>query len=225
MRKEIEILRNEVETALRSCLALNQFKRSLGCEECTEKINENIYFWMVFERSVQASMFIGLRRLFENENDTFNFQMMINLFRANIGEFSKSSLRQRKIEGSANASEWIDRYMDDAHEATEDDFCRLSRLAKSKNKQIKEISIKIASKVYAHAIHDDREISNELMSDLKISDVEDALNAIWHVYQQIWQMYENGRSPEMEIGKYPYEKEIVDAVSKQIGCTCLKTDA
>src|SRR4051812_2748765 len=115
MRRNIENLRKEVESTLRTCLALKQFRHSLRCKECTEKINENVYFWIIFQTSLQTNMFIGLRRLFDNGQDTFNFQKMIGLCKKNVGEFSKESLRQRKVHGSDNAEEWIESYMEDIY--------------------------------------------------------------------------------------------------------------
>lgn len=222
MRDNIGSLRKEAETALRLLYALEQFKQSLSCEECVEKINKNVNFWLIYERSVQTSLFLGIRRLYENKAHTFNFQKIVDLCITNIELFSKQSLRSRKVSGSANASEWIDGYMEDVYEPTKDDFNSLAKVVRQNSKKMKGIYSDVANTVYAHAVHTDHLAISAKMQDLKLDEIEIALNSVWHVYDQIWQMYENGASPDLEIKAYPYKKEIIDSIIQQLGCECLQ---
>lgn len=220
MRQNINHLRNEVETTLRTFLALKQFRTSLTCKECVKKINDNFHFWKILDRSLQTSMFIGIRRLFDSGKDTFTFYRAINDFQENIQEFSKESLRKRKMDSSTNASEWIDEYMKDVHDVTTDDFKMLKKIVGVSSQDIKKFAEKEISQIYAHAIVLDYVTQNMKLNDLNFEKIELALNAIWHVYEQVWQMYENGKKPVNIVTAYPYEKEVSDAISRQISCVC-----
>jgi len=220
MRDHINNLRKEAETTIRVLYALKQFRHSITCKECVKKINKNTYFWQIYECSLRTNLFIGIRRLYENKNGTFNFQKFIEMCIANVDLFSKESLRKRKLENSKNANEWIDEYMSNTYEVSEDDFTSLSRLVKNNSKKMKSIYSNVASTIFAHAVHIDHEIMHEMMKDLDFDEIEKALNSIWHVYEQIWQMYENGREPYLEIKVYPYKKEVIDSVAIQVGCKC-----
>ena len=135
MREHIDNLRKEAETSLRVLYALMQFRQSITCKECVEKINENAHFWLIYESSVRTNLFIGIRRLFENKTNTFNFQKFIESCIISIKAFSKAEVRERKIKSSANANEWIDNYMSGVCEPSENDFNSLSRLVKENSKK------------------------------------------------------------------------------------------
>lgn len=220
MRDSIDSLRKEAETTLRVLYALEQFRRSLSCEDCVEKINKNAYFWLIYESSVRTNLFLGIRRLYENKADTFNFQKFVELCIENVESFSKQSLRSRRLSGSSNASEWIDGYMEDVYEPTKEDFNSLAKVVRQNSGKMKGVYSDVASKVFAHAVHTDHASIFAKMQDLNFDEIETALNSIWHAYDQIWQMYENGRSPVLEIKAYPYKKEIIDSVIQQLGCEC-----
>lgn len=220
MRYHIDNLRKEAETTLRVLYALMQFRHSITCKECVDQINKNADFWLIYESSIRTNLFIGIRRLYENKADTFNFQKFIERCENNIEEFSKKSIRKRKINGNDNAHEWIDEYMESVYEATLEDFRSLSRFVRDNSKKMKGMYTNVASTIFAHAVHIDRPEIYDMMKDLELEEIETALNSIWHAYEQIWQMYENGRKPSIQIRPYPYKQEVVNSVANQVGCKC-----
>jgi len=217
MRNQIDNLRKETETTLRVLYALRQFRLFLTKHDDVEKINTNVHFWLIYESSLRTNLFLGIRRLYEGKSDSFNFQTFIYYCIKNVAKFSKESLRARKIAASANAGEWIDNYMKDVHEPTEDDFKKLAIGVRRNSKKMKGIYTEAASKIYAHAIHVDHASISSITNQLNFDEMESALLSIWHTYEQIWQMYENGREPQFDIGSYPYEQEVIDSVIKQLG--------
>lgn len=220
MRDRIDSLRKEAETTLRVMYALMQFRHSITCKECVDRINENVHFWLIYESSTRTNLFIGIRRLFENKANTFNFQKFIESCIQNIQSFSRAALRERKLESSTNAHEWVDGYMEDIYEPKQDDFISLSRLVRDNSKKMKGIYSTVASEVFAHAVHTSHPVIYDMMKDLEFEEIEKALNSIWHVYEQIWQLYENGKQPNIEVRLYPYKEEIFGSVIKQVGCKC-----
>lgn len=220
MRNLIDNLRKEAETTLRALYALKQFRKSITCPECVEKININAPFWLLYESSTRTNLFIGIRRLYENEGNTLNFQSVIEYCRENISEFSKASLKARKLEASDDAEEWINDYLANAYEPTAEDFDALARVVRQNSKRMRSIYTTVASTIFAHAVHVDYPVVEEIMKDLNFSEMEKGLDSIWHAYNQIWQMYENGRKPELDVVEYPYRHEVTESVAKQIGCEC-----
>lgn len=128
------------------------------------------------------------------------------------------ALRKRKSAGSANAQEWIDEYIRDVYVATEEDFKSLARLVRENSKNMKGVYSNAATKIYAHAIHLDYAAMSEVSEKLNFDEIEQALTSIWHAYEQVWQMFENGRRPSLEVKSYPYAQEVIDCVSKQVTC-------
>lgn len=217
MRDLIDNLRKETETTLRVFYALRQFQLFLTTSEGVEKINKNPDFWRIYETSLRTNMFVGIRRLYEAKPGTFNFQRFIDSCIENISLFSKDALRERKIRDSRNAHEWLDDYMKDVYEPNESDFKSLARLVRGNSKNMKGPYIDAATKIYAHAIHMDHASMQKLIEKLNFEEIEQALTSIWHAYEQVWQMFENGARPHFEIRPYPYAQEVLDSVINQVG--------
>lgn len=216
MREIIANLRKETETTLRAFYALRQFRQMLARQDHVEKINENVEFWKIFESSLRTSMFLGIRRLYEAKSDTFNFQKFIKACIDNTASFSKEALRHRKCEESPNAEEWVDGYIENVDEPDVDDFRSLAKLVRQNSKKMKGVYTEAATKRYAHAIHVDRPSIAAISDKLNFEEIEQALTSIWHTYEQVWEMFENGRHPVLEIGSYPHVQEVIDAVSTQV---------
>lgn len=217
MRELLNNLRKETENTLRIFYALRQFQLFLTTEEGVEKINKNADFWIIYETSLRSNMFLGIRRLYEAKSGSFNFQRFIDSCIKDISSFSKASLRSRKFERSHNADEWIDDYMKDVYEPVEADFRSLAKLVRENSKNMKGDYTDAATRIYAHAIHMDHASMSKLSEKLNFEEIEQALTSIWHAYEQVWQMFENGNSLSLEIKKYPYAQEVIDSVIKQIG--------
>jgi hypothetical protein len=106
--------------------------------------------------------------------------------------------------------------MEDVYTPTEDDFDALAKLVRINSKRMRTIYIDAASKVFAHAVHTDTGAINGLLADIKFAEIEQALNAIWHFYQQVWQLYENGTRPWLQVAAYPYREEVEESVMRQL---------
>ncbi|MEH6470148.1 MAG: hypothetical protein V7752_02755 [Halopseudomonas sp.] len=217
MRETIDNLRRELETTIRVLHALKRFRLFASRQSDVDRINRNPDFWIIYEVSVRTNLFIGLRRLYEGKNGTFNFQRFIAICINNISDFSADRLRQRKMVGSYKANEWIESYLENIYEPTVDDFKSLSKIVRNNSKRMKGIYTDAASRIYAHAIHMDRTSIAEITDQLDFDEMEIALDSMWHCYEQIWQMYENGRSPIFDISEYPNKQEVYDCLDTQLG--------
>jgi len=216
MRTILATLRNEAESTIRAFYALQQFKYLLTSLEDVDRINTNIDFWRIFESSLLTKVFIGIRRIFENKSNTFNFQRALNLIKSNIDDFQPASLEQRKSVGYSERPGWLDEFMADVHAPHEEDFNSLAKLVRLSSKRMKGAYTEAASKIFAHAVHTDATEINNLLADINLDEIENALNVVWHFYEQVWHMYENGREPLLTISPYPYKEEVQQSVIQQL---------
>lgn len=216
MRDLLARLRSESEAALRALYAARHFRKLLADQTAIDAINTNVHFWKLFEASLMTRLFIGIRRLYDSSGDAFTVQAFIKICLNEIGQFSSQALRQRKIAASPNADEWIDAYMATVHQCTEANFQDLARIVRDNSKKMKGPYTDFASKVYAHAIHTDGNEIFEMSKGLNYEEIEAALLSVWHLYQQVWQMFENGRAPELTVAAYPYADEVIESVNRQV---------
>jgi hypothetical protein len=216
MRTILNTLRSEAESTIRTMYALQQFKALLANQEHVNRINENVHFWLIFESSLVTKLFIGIRRLFESKPDTFNFQRALNMIKNKIDEFRPAALEQRKLESQSGRPAWLDAYMAAVHTPTEADFDALGKLVRPSSKRMKRVYNDAASKIFAHAVHTDTTVISNLLADTNFDEIETALIAIWHFYEQVWQLYENGREPSLQISPYPYKEEVQQSVIRQL---------
>ena len=177
--------------------------------------NQNVYFWRLFEAAFQSRLLIGLRRLFDDGRDTFSIHKFLNHCRERISAFSKQALRSRRS-SHPDSNEWIDDFINDAYEPTLEDFNKFRKLIRDNCSRIKRVYTPAVSKIYAHAIHTDNDTISSMLSDLNFDEMENALNAVWHVYNQVWQIYENGKKPDFRMQPYPYADEVNQAVLRQL---------
>ena len=216
MKKEIETLRAETESTIRVLHALKRFIVLHGSKEHVKKMNENVYFWQLFHGALLSKLFIGIRRLFETDRDTFNFQQALNSFKTNINEFMPTALEHRKMEGKTKRPAWLKKYMAEAYTPSGADFDALARLVRPHKRRMAGLYSTAASEVFAHAVHTDKSAIDSALAGTTFEEIEAALNVLWHFYEQVWQMYENGREPSFVMAPYPYVKEVQECVDKQI---------
>jgi hypothetical protein len=207
---------NETETTIRVFYTLKRFHEYLTDESVVQKVNNNLYFWRIFEVSLQTRLFIGLRRLFETKSDSLTFQNYINKCKANIHEFSISSHKKRRLELFPNRQDYLDNYLKSVYTPTIDDFHRLAKIVRDNNKGMKKIYLDIASKVFAHAIHTDKETIKSMSSALSFDKVEASLKAFWTVCINVHNMYHNGIEPRSQLIEYFYKDEVYNCLQKQL---------
>lgn len=215
MREIIDNLRREAETTIRVLHALKAFRLAVSKKEDVKLINKNPDFWRIHETSVRTNLFIGIRRLYEGNSGTFNFQKFVGLCMDNLGSFSKEELRKRKS-ALHNSHKWLEQYMESVYEPSADDFKNLSKLVRANSKKMKGIYVDAASTIYAHAVHMDHSTMASITEQLNFEEMETALDSIWHCYEQVWQMFENGKEPSFEVAEYPYKQEVYDNFKKQL---------
>jgi hypothetical protein len=120
------------------------------------------------------------------------------------------------VQGEPDRPKWLDGYLDNICYAELEDIDRLARLARPYNRRMKELYLEIRNKVFAHAILHD-EAALDLLADATYAEIENALTALWSIYDQVWQLAYNGsRNVTFEIRPYPYKQQVHEAVKMAV---------
>ena len=217
MKEIIETLKTETESSLRALHALIQFYTFLSDYQSLEKVNENPYFWKVFESALTTKLFVSIRRLFDDGKDTFKFSSVVGSCKKRIHEFKKPALEIRKMNGDSCRPVWLDQYLLEAYEANQEDFAKLSKLVWKNSRNMSGKYKEAATLVFVHAIETDKFAISNRLSELEFEEIEISLNAIWHFCVQVQQMYDNGIEPSFDIKPYPYVAEVRNSVIRQLG--------
>ncbi|MBU2985398.1 hypothetical protein KO528_08545 [Saccharophagus degradans] len=217
MNIEINKLREEIEASLRYLYSYKAYYQALSEQTRVDKINKNVEFWMTFSDSILSNLFISIRRLYENKRESFNVQRFIEICYKRHHEFSLHSLQTRKVSSGILSIAQAEEYIKGKYEPSKADFHAMAAYIKTNSKGMRGVYTKVASEVYAHAIHYNHKSALLPNQNLNLNDIEIALLSVWHVYEQVWQLYENGRKPVYETGSsYTRMNEIINGVLAQI---------
>ncbi len=208
----LETFRGEVETAIRVFYAYEAMAKLLSEQQYVNLANKNADFWIIFLSSTQTKLFIALGRLYDDSNDAFSFQSFIKKCRENIEEFGRESFEKRRLSDYDTRPDWLDDYLSNGYFGKVEDIDVLSRLARPFNKKMKGLYKEIRSKVFAHAIHIDKIVISNLFEGTNFEEIDNALKALWSIYWQVWQLYNNARQPTFEIESYPYKDDVANCI-------------
>ena len=69
-------------------------------KEVHSQLNDNALSWNIITHSLQNTFFISLGRIFDTDGDSFSVHRMMRMYISKLDQFSKESLRERKLEGA-----------------------------------------------------------------------------------------------------------------------------
>jgi len=207
----LETFRGEVETAIRVFYAYEAMVKLLSEQQYVTLVNKNPGFWRIFLSSTQTKLFIALGRLFDDSNDAFSFQSFVKKCRENIEEFSRESYEKRILSRYPTRPDWLDDRLSDSYFGKVEDIDALARLARPFNKKMKGLYKEIRN-VFAHATPIDKTVISNLFEGTNFEEIENALKALWSIYWQVWQLYNNARQPTLGIESYPYKDEVINCI-------------
>jgi len=159
-------------------------------------LNENALSWVFIRHSMMLSLIMALGRIFDTNGDSVSVDDLIKSCIADIDQFSKTKLRERKLQ-SHNAHEWIDSYMESVYEPIESDFNRLKSEVKKYREIFKSYYKPLRHKIFAHSDKASLSQTDDLWRATKGANMEDMLNFLEDVKITLQEAYLNGRKPEL----------------------------
>ena len=188
-----KIFNRDVEIAIREFfLCKGIYGIASKDKEGLSTLERNPLSWNTILHSLQCTFFVSLGRLFEGD-ETISADKFLRTCIDNPDEFSKNSLRNRKIIQYGGKQEWFDMYMNNVYEPRIKDFDYLiDKLAKRKALYIKTYR-PIRHKIITHLDIATIENSNSLFGESKIDEIQDFLLVMYQIDRVIFHLLFNGK--------------------------------
>lgn len=205
---------NEITVAAQAFFAWKSIHNVVSKDKSIKKtLNKNALSWNICLHSLQTTFFIAIGRIFDINPQACSIHMLFRQCKNSIEEFSKSSLRQRRIDESGGFEpDYLNDFLNKVYEPKTTDFKKLKKNVSSVQKIYKQHFRPIRHKIFAH--NDSDYISNPstLFSGATIDDAEKILNTLYKVERTIWDLYTNGK--KMNYGYWELKEE--DYILKDI---------
>lgn len=203
---ELETFRKESEEASQffyAYLAMHEVARHN--RPVFSYLNKNALFWNTVAGALQISALIALHRIF-NHRSRHNVDSLLRVAEANICIFSKRALGRRKQGNHQKQPEWLNGYLRDAYEPTQEDFRRI-RTHVEKYKKLYECNYAgLRNKVYAHAVASDPSEIQTLVAKTNVREMKRMFVFLLKLYEALWQSYFNGHKPVLRALPYSPER-------------------
>ena len=218
MQRSFNIYSSEVEAA---CQAFFLWKGINNIASKNEDIfrglNESALSWNTITFALQNHYFILLGRLFDTDGDSFSVHTFLRNCIENIDQFSKENLRKRKISSTTSGDlSWLDGYIENAYEPTENDFQRLRGEITKYKKIYEKIYRPIRNKVVAHKDKETIAIQRELYEKTNIGQIEEILNNLFQVKEVVFQLLHNGTLCNIGDFNFTEEEYVVTDAKKML---------
>ena len=177
-------------------------------------LNKTPTFWITvrvgleYQAIISAGKIFGSRKANPHNIDSF-FQV---LRECHAEVFAPAALEARKRQGSANAEEWLPDYMKRIHVPTIKDVHRLHELMQPHRKTYETQWAQIRNQHVAHTDVVDPAAPWEMFQKTHIPDFENSISFLNQLENAIWNLYHNGRRPELD----PVTHSVEALVAKNI---------
>lgn len=188
-----EIFNRDVEITIRVFFLWKGIYSIVNKENAILSILEKHHLsWNTILHSLQCTLFVSLGRLFEGE-EAISADKFLRTCIDNIDEFSKNSLRNRKIAQHGGKQEWLDLYMNNIYEPKVKDFDKIiEKFTKRKALYVKNYR-SVRHKIITH--QNEATINNFsiLFEKLKTDEIQDFLLVMYQIDRVIFHLLFNGK--------------------------------
>ena len=185
--------------------AINEIAK--GNPDTLRALNKTPTFWitvragLTYQAIISAGKIFGSRKANPHNIDSF-FQV---LRECHAAVFAPAALEARKRRGSANAEEWLPDYMRWIHVPTIEDVNRLHTLMRPHRATYETQLKQIRNQHVAHTDVVDPNARWEMFQKTRIADFENLISFLNQLRDEIWQLYHNGRRPELDPATHTVE--------------------
>jgi hypothetical protein len=195
--RELEIFRTEEEAGAQffsAYLAVHNVAAS--SKSVYRLLNEAPLFWNTCLGALQTGAFIALGRVFDQKSP-HNLDRLLGIAQKNPHIFSKKALGRRRQGANPNPPEWLDDFLRSVYEPTPEDFRKLRDYVKKWRTVYENNYRDIRRKVCAHKEVSDHEETHALFAKTNIGELQDLFSFLMSLYQSLWQLFFNGRKPDL----------------------------
>jgi len=199
---ELEVFRTETQAGTQFLYAFFAINAVLGeNRKALNAANKTPLFWKTNIGALKTAFFIVLGRIFDQKSK-HNVDSLLRIAQDNIGIFSKATLAERKRRITANSNAWLDDYLKQVYEPTQDDFRRLRKYVNRYRKIYEENYRDIRHGLYAHkGVSEDTAVKG-LFKKTNIRELEKIFTFLNALRESLWELLNNGEKPVLRPMRY-----------------------
>lgn len=193
--KEFEVFSTNINGASRAFYyhtIINE--KAAKNEDMLRALNSAALFWDDYRYFSILSVIIILGRVFDKNKRSHRLKKLIEDARASK-HFTKESLRERKLVDSGNHVEWLEGYIQNAHELGSGDFDEMEDFAKEIT-DLWEKMAKIRKKIFAHQDIMDESRKTTIVQTGKYKAIEQIIQKLLTLEHVLEQASLNGKKPD-----------------------------
>ncbi len=166
------------------------------------RLNESPTFWQVSLAALQSSAYIALGRVFDTTSSRYCLYELLSSLEESLDLFSKEALSQRKRKDGFTDEKRLAEYLGDAHQFSTSDLRSLIKSV-AHHKKIYEKAVMLARHNHlAHRSTFSRVDVQNLYARGKEKDMWRLSTYLLNLYEQLWNLYTNGRKPNLRLPRY-----------------------
>lgn len=178
-------------------------------------LNRSPVFWRTFYASFQSSAYLALGRVFDLKSP-FNIEALIASMEHDMTVFSRSALAARKSSSGFSDPAKLQGYVANAHVFTRDDVVRIRR-AVARRRTVYDRAIMPVRHQYLARRQAHGDNVSKLYAKGKVKETWKLSSFLYHFHQTLWNLYYNGRRPELRIRMRHSPKAIYDRGGSYVG--------
>lgn len=233
--KEFNIFSNNINQAARSFYYHQEIQRQVYDDAMTHQnmpdghfqdskmfqaMEANSRFWGDYKNSSIVFSIITLGKILDKNTNCHKVERLI-IAACMSGLFKNEKLRERKINGSDNAHEWIDSYMQNVHEFSDNDFINISAFAKETRNKWDGVRA-LRNKIYAHQEDMDGQKKAAIFEKSKYIVFEEIIGRLLTLEHIFWEGFNNGEAANFDYKNQQIKKAVesdVKSLLERLACS------
>jgi hypothetical protein len=204
--RELDQFGRDVSTGLQTLFTYLAFHSAAhGKKAIISRLNETPLFWNTTMYALQCTYFVVLGRIFDNHS-AHNIGKLMRLCQQSPDIFTKGTQSAHNRAHSANADERVSDCLCGAYVPTAADFRRLRKKVAEYRKRYESAYRNIRDKVFAHNQFTERADVDDLLAGATVGELKRIYIFLARLHQALWQLYHNGRKPDLRQQPYSVER-------------------
>ena len=196
--RQYAIIRDDICGAINVFHAYNAINAFAAEGDNGQAMQEHADFWMIQTYSLQATFFVLLGRIFDNNRNSHSVDKLLAATVDHPEFFSRAALSLRdEAQRRTRPAEWVKQMM----EPSGPDLKPLQNAVLPHAKKYREVYKPIRNKEFAHKENMDREVKANLFTRARTNDVGEILRFLSDLKDVLFELIENGRRPVICEGK------------------------
>ena len=179
-------------------------------------INRTPTFWKTCYASFQSSAYVALGRVFDLKSP-YNIEALIASMEHDLSIFSRDALAARKAAGGFSDPVRLQQYVAKAHVLDLSDIRRIRRAVARRRLVYDRAIMPVRHQYLAHRQAHGHATVQNLYAKGKVKEMWQLSSFLYQLHQTLWNLYNNGRKPELRVRVRLSPKVIYDHPSDHSG--------